>query len=164
MNPDQISVSKETPADFDAIEAMTELAFGPGRFARTAFRLREGNLHDPDLSFAAKVGGELVGSVRLTQIRIGKHDALLLGPLVVTPSYKNTGIGAALMRTAVEAARDQGHGLLILVGDEPYYGRFGFEKVPAGQIKLPGPADPDRILACSLVADALATYRGVAAP
>lgn len=140
----------EAPEDFDAVEELAEAAFGPGRFARSAFRLREGAMHEPDLSFTLHRIGKLVGSVKLTKIIIGEHEALLLGPLVVAPEYKNEGVGGALMRKAVEAAKHAGHEAILLIGDFDYYKKFGFEQVSHGQIKMPGPADPARILICLL--------------
>lgn len=151
----------EQPQDVPAIERLHERTFGPGRFARTAFRIREQAPHAPDLSFTARVGTMLVGSVRLTQVRIGAHPALLLGPLTVEPPFQSVGIGARLMEVALEAARAGGHRLVILVGDEPYYARFGFARVPAGRVTLPGPVDPARLLVCELAPGA---FEGVAGP
>ncbi|MFG1359528.1 GNAT family N-acetyltransferase [Xanthobacter pseudotagetidis] len=151
----------EQPQDVPAIERLHERTFGPGRFARTAFRIREQAPHAPDLSFTARVGTMLVGSVRLTQVRIGEHPALLLGPLTVEPPFQSVGIGARLMEVALEAARNGGHRLVILVGDEPYYARFGFARVPAGRVTLPGPVDPARLLVCELAPGA---FEGVAGP
>ena len=122
-------IRHETAADADTIDRLHERAFGPGRFAKTAYRLREGIDPIAALSFTALVGTLIVGSIRLTPIRIGATPALLLGPLTVEP----------------------GHRLVILVGDEPYYGRAGFKKVPRGRIELPGPVDPDRLLVLELV-------------
>lgn len=151
----------ERPQDAPAIERLHERTFGPGRFARTAFRIREQAPHAPDLSFTARVGTMLVGSVRLTEVAIGRHPALLLGPLTVEPPFQSVGIGARLMEVALEAARSGGHALVILVGDEPYYARFGFRRVPAGRVTLPGPVDPARLLVCELVPGA---FDGVAGP
>ena len=154
----------ELPSDADAIERLHERAFGPGRFARTAFRIREGAEHLPELSFAALVGTLLVGSVRLTPVWAGEVRGLMLGPLTVDPAFENRGIGAALIRRALDAAREAGHGLVLLVGDEPYYARFGFTRVPRGQLVMPGPVDPGRLLAAELVDGALATARGTILP
>ena len=138
-------------AEYDEIvEHLAEQAFGPGRFTRTAFRLREGVPHEPDLSFLCWINGEIIASVRLTRIKIGEEEALLLGPLVVLPDYKGQGFGAELMQLAVKAAKDRGDLAILLVGDLPYYGKFGFEQVPPGAISLPGPVDPDRLLICNL--------------
>jgi len=150
MNPLTDIIKPECPEDYDAVEKLAEVAFGPGRFTRSAFRLREGVPHEPNLSFTLHRSGKLAGSVKLTKILVGDNEALLLGPLVVSPEYKNSGIGASLMKRAVDAARDKGHGAIILVGDLDYYKKFGFQQVPYGRITLPGPADPVRILICPL--------------
>jgi predicted N-acetyltransferase YhbS len=153
-------IRPEQPSDADAVERLHERAFGPGRFARTAFRLREGAPHILDLSFTALVGTLLVGSVRLTPVTAGAAPALVLGPLTVDPAFENRGIGSALMTRALEAARAAGHRLVLLVGDAPYYGRFGFNRVPPGQLVLPGPVDPNRFLASELAEGALTEARG----
>lgn len=145
------SVRPEAPDDDPAIERLSETAFGPGRFARAAYRLREERPHEPALSFVAEVDGHMIGSVRLTKIAIGARPALLLGPLVVDPAWKDRGFGKLLVRTAVAAAREAGHRLVILVGDEPYYGPLGFRRVaPPGAVRLPGPVDPARLLVAEL--------------
>ncbi len=153
-------IRPELPADAEAIDRLHERAFGPGRFARTAFRLREGAPHLLHLSFTALVGTLLVGSVRMTPVMAGGVPALVLGPLTVDPAFENRGIGSALMTRALEAARAAGHQLVILVGDEPYYARFGFKAVPEGKLTLPGPVDPRRFLAAELVPGALARAQG----
>jgi predicted N-acetyltransferase YhbS len=157
-------IRPERPADAEAVERLHERAFGPGRFARTAYRIREGAPHRLDLSFTALVGTLLVGSVRLTPVTAGKAPALMLGPLTVDPAFENRGIGQALIERALDAAREAGHALVLLVGDEPYYGRFGFRRVPAGQLTMPGPVDPDRFLAAELREGALAHAHGAVKP
>jgi predicted N-acetyltransferase YhbS len=157
-------IRPELPLDADAIERLHERAFGPGRFARTAFRLREGAPHLMDLSFTASVGTLLVGSVRLTPVSAGPAPALMLGPLTVEPAFEGRGIGAALIRRSLDAARDKGHPLVLLVGDEPYYGRFGFKRVPPRQLELPGPVNPDRFLALELESGALGRAKGPVKP
>jgi predicted N-acetyltransferase YhbS len=142
----------ETPADDTAICALHSETFGPGRFARTAFRVREGIAHDPDLSFVAlDADNVVVGSVRLTPVRVGKQPVQLLGPLAVSPEHKNKGIGRMLLRTSLDAARDKGEGLVLLVGDPPYYGPFGFKGIGMGRIAFPGPVDPARVLVAELI-------------
>ncbi|MET1411988.1 N-acetyltransferase [Roseibium sp. HPY-6] len=136
----------EDTADNTAIEDLQAEAFGPGRFARTAFRIRENVPHRPDLSFVGMVGPHIAGSIRLSPILIGDTEALLLGPLTVSPDFKNRGLGKALMRTAMNAAAMAGDKVVLLVGDAPYYGPFGFQQVPLGHISLPGPVDPARLL------------------
>ena len=159
-----LTIRHEVPADEAAIERLHERAFGPGRFARTAFRLREGKGagkgHDPALSFASHVGTFLVGSVRVTRVLAGGAPALMLGPLTVDPAFEGRGIGAALMNKAIEAAQEAGDDLIMLVGDAPYYARFGFKPVKPGQLVLPGPADPARFLALELVEGVLARRSG----
>ncbi|MDJ1159333.1 N-acetyltransferase [Chelatococcus sp. SYSU_G07232] len=156
----KLTIRRELPADSAAIERLHERAFGPGRFARTAFRLREGVDHVADLSFTALVGTLIVGSVRVAPIRAGSLPALVLGPLTVEPAFMDRGIGAALMRASIEAARAAGHKLILLVGDEPYYARFGFRPVPQGRLELPGPVDPRRFLYLELEAGALDGAKG----
>ncbi len=156
-----LSVHPETPDDDSAIERLHARTFGPGRYSRTAFRIRENTPHERALSFTARVGTMLVGSVRLTRVRVGQTPALLLGPLTVEPPFQSVGIGAQLMETALEAARQQGYRLVVLVGDEPFYARFGFSRVPFGQVTLPGPVDPARLLVAELVPGAFAGVAGM---
>ena len=132
-----------------AIHALHEEAFGPGRFARAAERVREGGGHDPALSFVALRGEELLGSVRMTPIVIGavrkNHErGHLLGPLAVRPDAKHHGVGRALIERAATAACGEGSAFTLLVGDLSYYGRHGF--VPIKGPILPGPVDPTRLL------------------
>jgi predicted N-acetyltransferase YhbS len=157
-------IRPEAAVDADAIERLHERAFGPGRFARTAYRIREGAPHLLDLSFTALVGTLLVGSVRMTPVRAGGQAGLMLGPLTVDPAFENRGIARALIARALEAARDAGHEVVFLVGDEPYYGRFGFKRVPQGQLTMPGPVDPERLLVVELVEGSLAQARGTILP
>ncbi|RDJ25340.1 N-acetyltransferase [Bosea caraganae] len=159
-----LTIRHELPADHAAIERLHERAFGPGRFARTAFRLREGVPQDAALSYAAHVGTFLVGSVRVTQVSAGGHPALVLGPLTVDPAFEGRGIGAALMNASIESARAAGHDLIMLIGDAPYYARFGFRPIPPEQLVLPGPANPLRFLALELVEGVLAERRGAVTP
>jgi predicted N-acetyltransferase YhbS len=154
----------ETPDDAAAIQHLNERVFGPGRFARTAYRIRERADPDPSLSFVARVGTLMVGANAMTPIVIGEAKALLLGPLIVEPVFRSQGIGEALVARSLETARAQGWKLVILVGDEPYYARVGFRRVPAGRIVLPGPVDPARLLYCELEAGALETAKGEARP
>jgi len=155
-------IQTESPDDYEAVEQLAAIAFGPGRFARSAFRLREGVAHEPELSFTLHRSGKLAGSVKLTKILIGEDVALLLGPLVISPDYKNDGLGASLMNKAIQSAREAGHEAIILVGDLDYYKKFGFEQVNYGQIEFPGPADPSRILICPLVDGAKEKFKGQA--
>ncbi|MEO0327339.1 MAG: N-acetyltransferase [Pseudomonadota bacterium] len=162
MNIDSFPLELETQDDAPAIEALAALVFGPGRFTRTAFRLREGVPQVPELSFVVRNGNALLGSVRLTTVKIDHMQGLLLGPLVVAPEFKNAGIGRKLMWQAVKSAKEQNYPWIILVGDEPYYSRFGFEIVKRGSVKLPGPVDPDRLLICELDKAACKDLSGLA--
>jgi predicted N-acetyltransferase YhbS len=150
------------PGDAAQIEALQELAFGPGRFARTAFRLREGVEPDPDTSFVAMFGGRFGGSVTMTPIRIGQQTAMLLGPLAVHPDFGKKGAGRGLVRTALAAALAAGQSLVLLVGDEPYYGPLGFRRVDPNRVTLPGPVDPRRVLLAELVPGAFDAAQGMA--
>jgi predicted N-acetyltransferase YhbS len=146
VTPLSLVIRPERPEDAPAIERLQARAFGPGRFARTAYRLREGAAERIDLGVTASVGSFLVGSVRMGPVRTGTTPFVMLGPLAVDPSFEGRGIGGTLTRAAIEAAREAGEGLVILVGDAPYYSRFGFTPVPPGHITLPGPVDPTRLL------------------
>jgi predicted N-acetyltransferase YhbS len=150
-----------TPDDHAALSILNECAFGPGRFARTAYRVREDGAGEPRLSLCAEIGGEIAGTVQFTPISIGGvPGALMLGPLIVTESHKNKGYGLALMLEGLKRARELGYRLVILVGDLPYYERAGFRPAPCGRIQLPGPVDPARLLCVELTAGALEDYRG----
>ena len=164
MSDLRLSIVHESPADSAAVEKLNERAFGPGRFARSAYRLREGNPPDLSLSFVAFVGTMLVGANCMTHISCGGAPALLLGPLTVDPSFRSRGIGAALVEASLNAARANGHKLAMLVGDEPYYKRFGFKRVPRGKLIMPGPVDPQRILMCELEDGAFAEIAGAVLP
>ncbi len=150
----------ETPADAEAIERLAERVFGPGRFARTAYRLRETTAPDLSLSYIARVGSLLVGANRMTAIFIGETPALLLGPLIVEPVFRSRGIGEALVTRSLEAAKAKGAKLSILVGDEPYYARMGFKRAPPGRLRMPGPVDPARLLYCEIAPGAFEGVQG----
>lgn len=150
MNDISLTILAESPDDAEAIERLHERTFGPGRFVKTAYRLREQVAHSIDLSFIARIGTLLVGSVWLSPIRIGDTKALLLGPLTVEPAFRERGIGQALIARALKEASAKGHRLVILVGDEPYYGKSGFKQVAPGRLIMPGPADPARLLVAEL--------------
>jgi predicted N-acetyltransferase YhbS len=164
MSDLSLTILPETEADALAIERLHERTFGPGRYARTAYRIREGVTHRLDLSFTARIGTLLVGSVRLSPIRIGATPALLLGPLTVEPPFRGRGIGLALIERALAHAKGQGHRLAVLVGDEPYYGKCGFKRIPKGLATLPGPVDPARLLVCELSDGAFAGVSGAIQP
>ncbi|MTI06352.1 N-acetyltransferase [Roseibium denhamense] len=140
----------EETSDTSEIEQLQAEAFGPGRFVRTAFQVRKDVPHRPDLSFVGLSGSDIAGSIRLTPIHIGETPALLLGPLTVSPAFKNRGLGKLLLQIALNAVEAAGDRIVLLVGDAPYYGPFGFEQVPMGKITLPGPVDPARLLVARL--------------
>ena len=156
-----LTILPETESDALPIERLHERTFGPGRYARTAFRIRERVPHRLDLSFTVRIGTLLVGSVRLTPIRVGDAPALFLGPVTVEPPFRSRGIGRALVARALDEARTKGHRLVVLVGDEPYYGRLGFKPISKGRATMPGPTDPARLLVCELVDGA---FEGVSGP
>jgi predicted N-acetyltransferase YhbS len=140
----------ERHGDAAAVEALNAECFGPGRFAKAAYRLREGVDPLPDLSFAAMDGDILRGSVRFWPISVGGHEELLLGPLAVQASQRGKGLGIALMQTGIEAAGKGPWRGILLVGDEPYYAKLGFSRLPPGRVSFPGPVDQHRILGLSL--------------
>jgi predicted N-acetyltransferase YhbS len=164
MNDISLTILPESKDDAEAIERLHERTFGPGRYAKTAYRLREEVEHSIDLSFIARIGTLLVGSVWLTPIRIGASRALLLGPLTVEPAFRERGIGQALIARALEEAAAKAHGLVILVGDEPYYAKSGFRSVPPGRLVMPGPVDPARLLVAELAPGAFDGVSGRVRP
>ncbi len=152
----------QTPDDQAALISLNETAFGPGRFARTAHRVREGAMSEPRLNLCAVLAGKIIGSVQFTPIAIGgATGALLLGPLIAAEGHKNRGLGLRLMQEGLKRARALGYNLVVLVGDLPYYERAGFGPTPQGRVILPGPVDPARILCAELVPGALDGYCGV---
>ncbi len=155
-----ISFVAETAALDHAIDDINAEAFGPGRFARAAYKIREGGPHERALSFVALHEGNVIATVRLTRIAVGQGLSLLLGPLAVRPAYKDLGIGRKLVRIALDAARKAGWGSVILVGDEPYYGPLGFRRIPRGRITMPRPVDYDRLLIQEFADGALAALEG----
>ncbi len=159
-----LTILPEKADDALAIERLHERTFGPGRLARSAYRIREGRGHLLDLSFTARIGTLLVGSVRLTPICIGDTKALLLGPLTVEPPFRERGVGTALISRALEVAKRAHHRLVVLVGDEPYYGKSGFKRIPKGRVKFPGPVDPARLLVAELVDNAFDGVSGMIRP
>ena len=155
-----LTILPETSDDALEIERLHERTFGPGRHAKTAYRIREGVGHQLELSFTARIGTLLVGSVRLSPVVIGETAALILGPLTVEPPFRERGIGQALMERALAAAKAKGHRLVVLVGDQPYYAKAGFKCIPAGRATMPGPVDPDRLLVAELVTGAFEGVSG----
>lgn len=158
-------IRPQAPDDCPAVEALHEAAFGPGRFARSAYRIREAATQPPLIALTASDEGQLIGAIQFAAITIGgKRGALLLGPLAIAPGYKNKGCGLRLMQDGLVDAARLGFELVVLVGDLPYYSRVGFQIMPRGQIWLPGPADPSRLLAVELRDGALARFSGILAP
>jgi predicted N-acetyltransferase YhbS len=123
--------------------------------------LREQVEHIRELSFTARIGTLLIGSVWLSPIRIGEAKALLLGPVTVEPAFRDRGVGQALIERALKDAKDKGHRLVILVGDEAYYEKCGFKRIPRGRAIMPGPVDPARLLLAELTDGA---FEGVSGP
>ena len=164
MSELSLTILPETLGDALAIERLHERTFGPGRYARSAYRIREGRGHVLDLSFTARIGTLLVGSLRLTPIYIDETPALLLGPLTVEPPFRERGVGSALIKRALKEAGDKGHRLVVLVGDEPFYGKIGFKRIAKGQVKMPGPVDPARLLVAELAPGAFDGVAGMIRP
>lgn len=154
---EEISVVAETSADLAAREALLDEAMGPKRKTKSSEKLRRGRRPSEGLAFVARdASGGLAGTVRLWDVTLGEGGpALLLGPLAVDPSLKSAGIGSALMRHAIAEAARLGHAAILLVGDEPYYGRFGFSAARTGALAMPGPYERHRLLALELVEGAL---------
>ena len=159
-----LTILPETADDAPVVERLHARTFGPGRFAKSAYRLREKVPHRLELSFTARVGTLLVGSVRLSPIRVGKCKALLLGPLTVEPPFRDRGIGYALIERALAEAKARGHQLVMLVGDEAYYAKAGFKRVTKGRAIMPGPVDPERLLVCELADGAFDEVSGPIRP
>jgi predicted N-acetyltransferase YhbS len=158
------AIRNERAPDIAAREALLDACFGGNRMLRTCQRLRDGRAPAEGLAFSALVRGRLVGTVRLWHVRAGGIAALVLGPLAVDPSCQKLGVGAALMNHALAAARARGHGAVILLGDAPYYARFGFSARKAAELSLPGPFERDRLLALELREGALDGAWGMIAP
>jgi len=154
----------ERPEHHAAIEALLDLSFGPGRYAKTAQRLREMNAPIPQLCYVAFTGEgserRMVGSLRFWPITLGGKPGLMLGPLAVEPQLRGKGCGIQMMERGLADARKLGHRLVILVGDAPYYARVGFGPVPQGRLTMPGPVDPSRLLYRELDIGAFAGVRG----
>lgn len=160
--PDGAQLRAATPADMAAITRLHVKVFGPGRFARTAYRVREGTVDLSPMCHVVEMGGNVVAALRMTPTTIGgTGGSALLGPLVVDTQHQNKTLGRRLVLAGIAAARASGFDLVILVGDLDYYGNIGFIRVPPGQITLPGPVDPMRLLAFELAPGALQARKGV---
>lgn len=163
---DPIVIEEERPGDAAARESLLDRAFGPARFRKTCQKLRSGRLPARGLALVARVrdglgGGAIVGTVRLWHVTAGGVPALMLGPLAVDSEYRCFGIGARLMAEALARAEALGHRAVLLVGDAPYYQKFGFERRLALGLRMPGPVEAERFLAKELVPDSLAEARGL---
>jgi predicted N-acetyltransferase YhbS len=164
MSDLSLTILPETVGDAQPIERLHARTFGPGRYVLSAYRLREQVDQLLELSFTARIGTLLVGSVRQLPVCVGDTKALLLGPLTVEPPFRGRGVGRALLDRALEDAKAKGHRLVLLVGDEAYYGRVGFKVVPKGRATMPGPVDYGRLLVAELVDGAFADVSGAIQP
>ncbi len=144
-----LSLKPETKDDWWEVEALYDLCFAPGREALSSYRLRDGVAPVAGLSMVARDdGGILAGAIRFWPVRVGEVSALLLGPVAVHPTRQGEGLGGFLIRGSLEEARRQGWTRVMLVGDAPYYGRFGFERLTG--VEMPPPTNPERVLGMSL--------------
>lgn len=158
------AIRAERAADAAAREALLDTCFGENRHGRTCQRLRDGRAPATGLALSAMRDGTLVGTVRLWHVSAGGRPALVLGPLAVDPACRELGIGAALMQQALAAARARGHAAVILLGDAPYYARFGFSPEKTAELSLPGPFERDRLLAIEFTDGALDGAAGMIVP
>jgi predicted N-acetyltransferase YhbS len=142
-----LTLTHELPEHSAHVEALLGRAFGPGRFAKSSERVREFADFAPELSFLAWEEGRLIGVVRQWRVKAGFTDVVFLGPLAVDQDQRSVGLGAVLVERAVEAARQAGEAGVLLVGDRPYFERFGFAAEPARKVRMPGPVDQSRVLA-----------------
>lgn len=158
------AIRAERASDVVAREALLDACFGANRHTRTCQRLRDGRAPAEGLAFSVVRKGKLVGTVRLWHVSAGGVPALVLGPLAVDASCREFGIGAALMAHALAVAKARGHGAVILLGDAPYYARFGFTALGTGELSLPGPFERHRLLGLELREGALDGAWGMIAP
>jgi predicted N-acetyltransferase YhbS len=162
LQPLAFSLVAESDGDIAARENLLDRAMGPGRKRKSSEKLRRGRKPSEGLALVARGSdGSLAGTVRLWDVAAGDRAALLLGPLAVDPALKGAGIGGALMRLAIEEARRLGHKAILLVGDAPYYARFGFTAEKTGALAMPGPYERHRFLALELEEGALDGAQGV---
>jgi predicted N-acetyltransferase YhbS len=158
------AIRAERASDVVARETLLDACFGEDRLKRTCQRLRDGRAPAEGLAFSALAQGRLVGTLRLWHVNAGGIPALLLGPLAVDNTCRKLGVGAALMDHALAAAKARGHRAVILLGDAPYYARFGFWALTTGELSLPGPFERDRLLGLELHNGALDGARGMIVP
>ena len=159
IEPRPPRLASEQPQDAAAVERLVLRAFGPGRFAKAAERLREGRAPQLELSVVAWDGRKAVGCVRLWTVKVGKTPAIFLGPIAVDTDYRNHGLGAALIGRACAATAAAAHTAIVLVGDMPLFGPHGF--APAPGVIMPGPVDQRRVLAKALQRGADAGLKGL---
>jgi predicted N-acetyltransferase YhbS len=160
-----VTIRKERGSDTDAREAILYQAFGEERARKSSERLRERRLPAEGLAFTAVEARRVVGTARLWNIACGnKNPALLLGPVAVAREAQHRGIGAALVKRAISEARKLGYAGILLVGDAPYYGRFGFSAEKTGALTMPGPYEPHRLLGLELQPGALDSAQGTIVP
>jgi predicted N-acetyltransferase YhbS len=157
----RISLHLEAASDVAARERLLDSAFGAARFEKTCERLRAGRIHADGLSFVLKDRAKIVGTIRLWKVMAGGVPALLLGPLAIATSHEGLGLGSMLMRHALKESARLGHKAIVLVGDAPYYERFGFSAEATENLVLPGPVDRERFLALELVEGALNEAMGL---
>jgi predicted N-acetyltransferase YhbS len=158
------AIRSERGSDVAARDALLDACFGASRQLRTCQRLRDGRAPAEGLAFAAVRKGKLVGTVRLWHVSAGGKPALMLGPIAVDPSCRKLGVGTALMRHALAAAKARGHRAVILLGDAAYYERFGFAAAKAAKLSLPGPFERERLLGLELRDGALDGACGLIVP
>ena len=158
------AIRAERASDVVAREALLDACFGANRHTRTCQRLRDGRAPAEGLALSVVRRGRLVGTVRLWHVSTGGVPALVLGPLAVDPSCRKLGVGAALMKHALASAKARGHGAVILLGDAPYYARFGFSGLKTAELSLPGPFERDRLLGLELREGALDGAWGMIMP
>jgi hypothetical protein len=158
------AIRAERACDVVAREALLDACFGDNRHTRTCQRLRDGRAPAEGLAFSAVARGRLVGTLRLWHVSAGGIPALVLGPLAVGSAYRKLGVGTALMDHALAAARARGHRAVLLLGDAPYYARFGFSAEKTGELTLPGSFERERLLALELEAGALDGAWGMIVP
>jgi len=156
-----ISIRIEKTTDVTAREALLDEAYGPSRFRKPSEKIRRGRQPAEGLALVAVDGDRIVGTARLWHVACGDRPALLLGPVAVACDRQREGIGAALVAQAVDAARARGHRAIVLVGDAPYYGRFGFTSDKTGALAMPGPFERHRLLGLELVSGSLDGAAGV---
>jgi predicted N-acetyltransferase YhbS len=160
--PSRITIRGERLSDFASREELLDTAFGPGRFAKSSERLREGRVPARGLAFSAVEGKRLIGTVRLWSVTAGNaKGCLLLGPLAVASDARSLGVGADLMWRALREAKRRGYRAVLLVGDPAYYQRFGFSAENTGALCMPGPYERERLLACEFTPGALNGARGM---